>query len=131
MPGSARIFNFGFGPNRACQKSIEPSGLGLRARLVSIPTSTSLAVYPVLVLLGPALGGALLLHDVVGEHGGGHEVVCAHLPPGGEGARARELQTRVRVVAHGVPLAPRPDVSAREIYTVQNAIMLLLWYRYN
>ena len=69
------------------------------------------AVEPVLVVLWPALWRALLPHDVIGLDHGGHEVVRPDLPPGGEGRRPRELGARVAVVADGVPLGPRPDIS--------------------
>ncbi len=73
-------------------------------------TYPSSARCPVLVILGPALHRALLLHDIFGEDGGGDKVVDPLLPPRGERGGARELQAGVGVVAQGVPLAPRPQV---------------------
>ena len=73
------------------------------------------------MFFGSALDRALLLHDVLGKDGRRDEVVGPHLPLGGEGRSAGELETRVGVVAQGIPLAPRPDVTEKsEMILIQH-----------
>ena len=73
------------------------------------------AVNPVFVLFGATFLRADFLHDIVGLDDGGDEVVgLVHDPLGGKGLRPRELEARVAVVTHSIPLAPRPKVSEME-----------------